>query len=454
MGGLVMKLQYLIPFILLLSIVLGACNGQYNNELNYQTDEKQVTNGEENDKYDKNNEKNEENENNKKQDTTKENETAETLEETKAKNLMSQYRTLFEEIIAKSGEDQFLEEYTTLEEIREYFNQIMVTELAEWYTDAYFELRNGNVYIIPKDGPVWLKEEQSFELNKVDDHSYQLKQQRNNELLGHVYYTVLFTYIEGTWKIAEIDFEEVDQVSEEEAKFLVRDHLDFLWTDNSIVEVTEEKNEQYQLQVYEKLQENEDRTITRGVFFVNKENSVISRQIEKNAEVSGYASDAVKNLGLIIIHALEQKDMKEVVAHVDEDKGLLFSPYLYIQSESVVFTSEQVKQFFQDTNEYVWGHFDGRGNPIKKTPQEYYKRFIYVENFIEADEVVYNEIVKRGNLKSNINEVFDEVEFVEYFVSGSDEFDGMDWRSLILVFDTSDRVKPELVAIIHNQWTI
>jgi hypothetical protein len=330
----------------------------------------------------------------------------------------------------------------------------MVADLAEWYADSYFELRNGDIYIIPKDGPVWLKEDQAFELSKVDEQSYQLKQERNNELLGHVYYTVLFTYIEGTWKIAEIDFEEVDQASEEEAKFLVRDHLDFLWTGNTIVEVTEEKNEQYQLHVYEKLQVNEDRTITRGVFFVNKENSIISRQIEKNAEVSGYASDAVKNLGLRIIHALEQKDMKEVSAHVNEDKGLLFSPYLYIQSESVVFTSDQVERFFQDSSEYVWGHFDGRGNPIQKTPQEYYERFIYVENFIEADEVVYNEIVKRGNLKSNIDEVYDEVEFVEYFVSGSDEYDGADWRSLILVFDTSDRVKPELVAIIHNQWTI
>jgi hypothetical protein len=96
MGGLVMKLQYLIPFILLLSIVLGACNGQYNNELNNQIGEEQVTSGEEN-QQNQQNDKN--NENNKKEDTTKENETAVTLEETEAKKLMSQYRTHFEEII-------------------------------------------------------------------------------------------------------------------------------------------------------------------------------------------------------------------------------------------------------------------------------------------------------------------------------------------------------------------
>lgn len=261
---------------------------------------------------------------------------------------------------------------------------------------------------------------------------------------------------EDQWKIKETTTEDVYTASAEEAKFLVRDYLDILWTEDTAMEIFAEENDHYLVHVYEDFRsENDgDKRLTRGILYINKDTSQISMKTEQNAEVSGFASEPVKNLAMRMLYALDQKDMKDVAAHVDKEKGLLFSPYLYIRSESLIFTPDEVEHFFADTNEYVWGHFDGKGDPIEKIPEVYYDRFIYVEDFIEADEVVYNEIVGRGNLQSNINEVFDEIEFVEYYVSGSDEYDGMDWRSLILVFDTSNNERPVLVAIIHNQWTI
>ncbi len=179
-----------------------------------------------------------------------------------------------------------------------------------------------------------------------------------------------------------------------------------------------------------------------------------SEQLEHEDIESTDGEIDVLKLSEEVLIALANKEMESVASIVDEEKGLLFSPYLYIHEDALVFSKKEVETFFERKDVLNWGHYDGSGFLIELTTEEYYEKFIYSRNFLEHDEVVKNKIVERGNIIDNFDEVFEEYQFVEYFIEGTEEFSGMDWESLYFVFDTSDDTNPKLIAIVHNQWTI
>jgi hypothetical protein len=156
-----------------------------------------------------------------------------------------------------------------------------------------------------------------------------------------------------------------------------------------------------------------------------------------------------------VIDAISNKDIAALSEFVHPDKGLRFTPYTFVSLETdIVFSKDEMKGFFEDTEEYLWGHYDGTGDEIKLTPSKYYESYIYSEDFKNAPEIGYNEVLSFGNALENQFEVYESPIVVEYYFPGFDEqYEGMDWRSLRLVFEEyADGWK--LVGIIHNQWTI
>jgi hypothetical protein len=72
----------------------------------------------------------------------------------------------------------------------------------------------------------------------------------------------------------------------------------------------------------------------------------------------------------------------------------------------------------------------------------------------DAVEITIGEVQQRGNSLSNLTELFPDATYVEFYRPPVDEeLMGMDWRSLILVFQLVDD-EMTLVAIVHNEWTI
>ena len=88
----------------------------------------------------------------------------------------------------------------------------------------------------------------------------------------------------------------------------------------------------------------------------------------------------------------------------------------------------------------------------------YFDRFIYDVGFAAAEQVGYNTRLGQGNTVDNAAAVYPDGITVEYHIPGIDpKYQGMDWKSLRLVFvavdDGESRVW-RLVAIIHDEWTI
>ena len=197
-------------------------------------------------------------------------------------------------------------------------------------------------------------------------------------------------------------------------------------------------------------QQGESRGIDRS------ENTSVGYELtEKGIIKPESAQKIIKETADQVIQAICTKDAELLSGFVHPEKGLRFTPYTYVSVEKdVVFHQEEIKDFFKDQKVYLWGHYDGTGEEIRLTPGDYYHKFIYSEDFAKAEKIGYNEVLSFGNMLENQFEVYQDPIVVEYYFSGFDpKYEGMDWKSLRLVFEQA-KSSWVLTGIIHNQWTI
>ncbi len=154
-----------------------------------------------------------------------------------------------------------------------------------------------------------------------------------------------------------------------------------------------------------------------------------------------------------VIAALSKRDMAAVAEFVHPQQGLRFSPYTYVEEDHQIFMAETLTGLLDSEETYLWGHYDGTGDPIELTFAEYYEEFVYSSDFANPDQVAVNERLAQGNTLINIQEFYPGGSFVEYNILGTEEFGGMDWESLRLVF-VQEGDSWMLVGMVHDQWTI
>jgi hypothetical protein len=150
------------------------------------------------------------------------------------------------------------------------------------------------------------------------------------------------------------------------------------------------------------------------------------------------------------VGALKAQDLAKLATLVHPAKGVRFSPYLHVNTQQdVVLKADQLAS----KQVYTWGVHDGSGEPIKGTFADYYKKFIYDLDFAAAPKVGWGEILGKGTIVDNVKEAYPEGVFVEYHFPGVDaKYQGMDWRSLRLIFEREGQ-QWYLTGIMHGQWT-
>lgn len=154
-----------------------------------------------------------------------------------------------------------------------------------------------------------------------------------------------------------------------------------------------------------------------------------------------------------ILAELQAEDFDDVAAYVSSAKGLTFCPYAggCIDSGGVTFTKAQLPGFMNDPNDYLWGYEDGSGFEINLTPAEYYDEYL-----MEAD---YNAKERYGRSEQPmthelIHRKYPNATVVEFYYPGTDQYDGMDWQSLNMVFEKNSNGDWVLIAIVNDRWTI
>ncbi|MDB5034685.1 MAG: hypothetical protein JWQ98_1926 [Chlorobi bacterium] len=155
-----------------------------------------------------------------------------------------------------------------------------------------------------------------------------------------------------------------------------------------------------------------------------------------------------------VLRALKSGNMAQLAAFVHPVKGLRFSPYVGMDStRDLVFRSNQLAGLSSGKKRYSWGTYDGPEESPRLTFRQYYRRFVYDHDYLRAKRIGYNdEAFGHSTIANNIPEFYPRGIAVEYNFPGfNPKFDGMDWKSLWLIFEQEGGTW-YLVGIAHDEW--
>lgn len=189
-----------------------------------------------------------------------------------------------------------------------------------------------------------------------------------------------------------------------------------------------------------------------------QENQTLQKQVvdlkQESAE-KNVACNHVAVRGEAVLNAWKQGDYEKLSTYVHPDKGVRFTPYAHVDvNKDKKFTASQIKGMKSNTTVYEWGVNDGSGTPIKLTFADYTKKFVYDQDYLQAKAVSFNSPIGKGNTENNAAQVYPGATIIEYHFPGFEpKYEGMDWKSLRLVFEQKDGVW-YLIGVIHDQWTI
>ena len=140
---------------------------------------------------------------------------------------------------------------------------------------------------------------------------------------------------------------------------------------------------------------------------------------------------------------------------IHPSEGVRFSPYATVESTDKKFTKDDYNSLVTTGKgkRIKWGSYDGSGDPIILTPQEYFKKFVYDANFVKPEQAKVNHFIGEGNSINNLKNFYGGTDFTESYFSGSKKYGGMDWKSVRLVFKEFNG-RYYLVGVVHDQWTI
>lgn len=169
--------------------------------------------------------------------------------------------------------------------------------------------------------------------------------------------------------------------------------------------------------------------------------------------VSDISQQTLKQQALRIQRALANKDFARITNDIHPTRGVRFSMYAYVRPETdKVFSREQFAQYLQQSKiRFTWGEKDGTGDLLVTPLPTYLDTWIDASKFNNAS-ISINEFQHSGNMINNLKKIYPNSEVVEFYHKGSEEYSGMDWRIMRLVFEEYQG-KRYLVAIVNEQWT-
>ncbi len=157
---------------------------------------------------------------------------------------------------------------------------------------------------------------------------------------------------------------------------------------------------------------------------------------------------------IYIKQALAYQNYEAITPLIHPTRGVRFSMYAYVDPKTdKVFSRAQFDQYLKASKiKFTWGQKDGTGD-LYITPLPNYLQAWVNGNKYKAIAPTLNEFQGFGNSLNNLTEIYPNADFVEFYYSGTEQYSGMDWQALRLVFEEY-KGKRYLVAIINDQWTI
>jgi hypothetical protein len=189
----------------------------------------------------------------------------------------------------------------------------------------------------------------------------------------------------------------------------------------------------------------------------NSENKTNLIAKSGSAQINSPKDSILLQLTQDILTAIKSKNYFAVANFIDPILGVRFSPYAYVDTvDNVIFSKEKLAQQSKlvKQDKIVWGVIDPTRESINMTLNDYMQKFVYDVDFIKPEKRSVNKFIGGGNSLNNLKLIYKNCDFTESYFSGFEEkYEGMDWRSLRLVFKERQG-RFLLVGIVHDKWTI
>jgi len=187
-------------------------------------------------------------------------------------------------------------------------------------------------------------------------------------------------------------------------------------------------------------------TLTGFTFFGGAQRQTVSVEDTENAEIT--------MLAYRVLGYIADNDYTSLSHVVHPGYGLVLSPYATINlTTNRQFSVDEVAALDRNTHVYVWGVYNGSGEPITLTPADYFERFVPAASYLNAPVVGINRIVRSGNALENMIDVFPNAKFVEFHVPEGESAEMLYWSSLRLVFEEYNG-QLRLIAIVYSTWSV
>ncbi|MCD8508591.1 MAG: hypothetical protein LRY73_00875 [Bacillus sp. (in: Bacteria)] len=138
---------------------------------------------------------------------TKEND--DTIPNPDAENVLRDYRETTEAIFESREDDLRIPGFDSKRDMVEHVNSVMSLEHGRWFAETYFEEREDGLFVIPMDGLVYLVEDEAYDVEQLSEREYQVIQERDSEMLGHIKMIYQLVYDGENWVVDSVDSEDV-----------------------------------------------------------------------------------------------------------------------------------------------------------------------------------------------------------------------------------------------------
>lgn len=153
--------------------------------------------------------------------------------------------------------------------------------------------------------------------------------------------------------------------------------------------------------------------------------------------------------------ALKEKRIEKLNLLIDPVEGLTFSPYSGAPLFFTKFDREMLSESMASKKKYIWGRYNGSGDTIELSMNEYIDRFVFDINYFSLGELIYinnPEKVYAYDLNAVVA-AYPRHEIAIYHFKGTEAIGFKDFKTLIFVLKD---IKGSwyLISIIHSESTV
>ena len=116
--------------------------------------------------------------------------------------LTQEFRSRF---LQKTINNNQVKKFNSKVELINYLYEIIKRDIVKQYVNNYYYEKNGNLYLIAKDAPIWLYPDLPFQIKKIDNNTYLAIQKNQTALHGKYTLKVFITRVNNRWKITDYD---------------------------------------------------------------------------------------------------------------------------------------------------------------------------------------------------------------------------------------------------------